>query len=348
MNRIENPNWTEGEFAKINATEVGTPCLRYVVRQPDGHRDVDDLDKGEYSFGAFGFRKDIGGEIQQKRRERDFVNGHPMIIYAPNLDKPFDMDFFGVTSPGIFNYEILDKYQQKLSLVGVAHLHMHTPEMRGSVIASFKEDGNLNYIEVKSGKRRFHDSILLFEDRAEFKIGSQLTGIRRKDKEIFGVPKWSFSEDISSKIVIHYEHEEASLFRITNHLQNDQMRLGHPSESGQFSNRQVGIEVELSLGRDKNHEQFEFFAESATLGKSRLRLESDQQRFNLLIDEGEESFVLEADRGAFARYASMRDTLTLGDLEGLDIDTVVEHVEGLYSDFHTLLGSISEARINIE
>lgn len=350
MSRVENPNWTEGNFTKINATEVGTPCLRYVLRQPDGHRDVDDFDKGEYSFGAFGFRKEIGGEIEQRRRNKDFVSGHPMIIYAPDLDNPFDMDFFGVTSPGIFNYEILDKYQQKLSLVGVAHLHMHTPEMRGAVIASFKDDGNLNYIEVKSGRRRFHDSLLLFEDRAEFKIGSQLTGIRRKNKEIFGVPKWAFSEDVSSKIVVHYERQDdMPSFRITNHLSNDQMRLGHPTDPGQFSNRQVGVEVEFSLGESLDYGELDFFAESATLGKSTLKFESNSEEIGLTIeDDNQGSFSIRANKSAFSRYADIKETLSLGRLETLDVDTVVEHAEGLYRDFHTLLGAISDDSINIK
>ena len=91
-----NDVWTEGNFVTLNSNEIGTPCLRYLVRQPDGHRDVDGLESGNYSFGAFGFRHEIGGELKQLKRQRSTLGNLPLVVYYPKSDEePFGKDFFG-------------------------------------------------------------------------------------------------------------------------------------------------------------------------------------------------------------------------------------------------------------
>lgn len=343
--------WNDGKFSEINAIEVGTPCLRYLVRQPDDHRDVDDLEKGEYSFGAFGFRKDIGGVIQQMTRDKLSFGGNPLIAYCPDLKDPFGMDFFGITCPGLFNYEILDRFQQKLSLVGVAHLHLHASNLRGAIIVSFNGDGSLRYIEAKSGQRSFHDSILLFEDRVEFKVGSQLNGIRRKGKEIFGVPKWAFSEDISSKVVVRFASEsEDPILNVKRNLPNkDQMRFGHPLSPGQFSNRQIGTEVEVVMSEGQLEAPFVFAMESATLGRVNLKLSVNAGTVRLELSDqvGENRYYMQADRSLLGELSKNMQTLLVGELSQLSVNIVSDYSEYLFLYLHQLLSARKEEGISL-
>lgn len=335
--------WQEGEFAKLDAVSTGTPCLRYLVRQPDGHRDVDDLDQGLYSFGAFGFRKDIGGEIKQQRRDKDSFGKYPLIAYCPDFNDPFGMDFFGVTSPGLYNFEILDRFQQKLTLVGVAHLHLHKSGMEGATIVSFNADGSMRYIEEKTGERRNHDSVLYFDDRIEFKVGSQLTGIKRKDREVFGVPKWAFSEDMSAKVTIQFTEEdvEPKIAIARNLPDENELRFGHPEDPGQFSNRQIGTEVVITANRHTNWERnLDFVVDSSSHGKSRLRvLVRDGIAVLEIVDiENQDSkTILSADTALHQRLSKDLQTLPLGDLPSLDINTVSDYSEYLFRHFHQLL-----------
>jgi hypothetical protein len=334
--------WIEGEFTRINSVEVGTPCLRYLLRQPDGHRDVDKFDTGEYVFSAFGFRHDIGGEIKQLQRERPILGNLPLIAYYPESDEePFGKDFFGISSPGLFNYEVLDRFQQKLTLVGVAHLHIHAPDMKGAVIASFNENGSLRYIEAKQGERRDHDSILLYEDRIEFKIGSQLTGMKQNTSQVFGVPRWAFSEDISTKVFVNFNNEDG-IEVVRNTPDGESLRIGHPTEPDRFSNRNIGTEVQVNTSTDRrvNH-NIDYKSESSQIGNSRLRLEQIGTVATLIInsDEGERQSILSADLSLFRHLAEGLETLTLGVPDNLDMNTVADYSEYLFMRFHSLLAS---------
>lgn len=334
--------WVEGDFTRINATEVGTPCLRYLVRQPDGHRDVDDLDKGEYSFGAFGFRSEIGGTLKQIKRDRPMLGNLPLIAYFPESDgEPFGKDFFGISSPSLFNYEVLDRFQQKLTLVGVAHFHLHAPDMNGAVIVSFNQDGSLRYIETKQGQRRNHDSILLYKDKVEFKVGSHLTGIRRRNREpIFGVPKWAFSEDVSTKISVEFNRQNG--VEVTRNLaEESELRLGHPTNPEQFSNRRIGTEVLIGASELLDTSlDLDFLSDSSTIGVSRSVIAQKGRLVSLTLDSVENGTrkTLSADLDLFQKMASGMEILPVGMPDSLDVNTVADYSEYLFMRFHTLLG----------
>lgn len=189
-------DWVESDYSP-SAKQTGSPCNRYVVRQPDGHRDVDGHEDGTYEFSAFGFRNKIGGEFKSLQSPDTFY-GQPILAYCPDFSKPYATDLFGVTVPGIFNFELLDYYQQKLSLIGAAHLHMHMPDSSGAGVMAFNEDGGLRYIEMRLGDARHHDLIFQDAEKTVIKIGSQYAAKRQRDnREIFNVPRWSFIENTS-------------------------------------------------------------------------------------------------------------------------------------------------------
>jgi hypothetical protein len=259
-------------------THTGTPCNRYIVRQPDGHRDVDDFDDGGYVFAAFGFRKHLGGQFESKQAPFD-VYGHPVYAYTPDFRTPYETDLFGVTVPGVYTFELLDHYQQKLTLVGVAHLHMHAPDSNGAGVLAFNPDGALRYVELRSGNESnlaaAHDLVQLHENRMVVKLGGRYASLRQNvgPGEQFGVPLWSFSEDTSLAIDINDTVTEPYL---EHELPEDEPRHGRPAERHRFNMRRIARQLNLPAAGSGSYElDPKIRVDSVITGDSTVKAEWD-------------------------------------------------------------------------
>ncbi len=338
--------WIATNNTSVNSLTVGTPCLRYYVRQPDKHKDVDDRDSGEYSFAAFGYRKEIGGTLEYFRRCRNGLDGNGVVAYCPSFQSPFGYDFLGVMGGDNYNFEVLDELEQKKSLVGSAHLHIHTADLRGAIIVAFNANGSLRYIEIKNGLRRFHDSIIVFQDRIEIKLGTKLTGIRRHGEYKFGVPLWAFSEDISCKILINFLDNDILEFpalHIKNHLLEGEAkyRFGHPKKPDRFMNRSIGKEVEASIPiiGDYTLDLHGIDFESAGLGISKVQtITYRDEHLNILIRalNDENFFKMCVWKELFDSLSCHLKILEYYPVSKLTVNIVAEYAEYLYSYFKYL------------
>lgn len=332
--------WAKYSGTEINATEIGSPCLRYVLRPPDDHRDLDLRDQGLYSFSAFGLRKDIGGNILQKVRSTKALGNRDLVAYCADFDRPLDCDFFGVTAPGVFNLEVLDQYQQKPSLVGAAHLHMHDQDFRGAVIVGFNGDGSIMYVEAKQGNRTEHDSVLAYKDQVVVKIGAHLTGMKRNEEYIFGVPRWAFSEDISAKYIASQDNSEVNIVTDPD-LEPGQIRLGHPKNPQGFANRHQAYLVTSPFpvpAEPPIIQAFDFIADSSPLGRVSTDMNVDAESLTVIISNktggqalysGNSTLIDDLSRGL--------DRLTFSNPTQLTPDLVSDYAEYVYLKLHLLL-----------
>lgn len=347
--------WRDFDGTKINATEVGSPCLRYVLRPPDGHRDVDLRDQGLYSFSAFGFRKDIGGEMRQKVRFTPALGGRDLVAYCADFDRPMDCDFFGVTVPGVFNLEVLDQYQQKPSLVGAAHLHMHTEDFRGAVIVGFNGDGSIMYVEAKQGNRREHDSVLVYRDQVVVKLGAHLTGMKRDEEYIFDVPRWAFSEDISAKYIVDratLDNKQLEPEVITNpDLKPGETRLGHPTDPKGFANRYQGYLVRATFPTTSElviTQNFNFIAESTPLGNVSTQMVIDNANLTVTaLDKMNRRALYTGSIDLVAELSEGLELLPFANPTRLTPDLVSDYAEYIYLKLHPLLQARQSGNIRL-
>lgn len=343
--------WDTDSSSVVNANTVGTPCLRYVVRQPDGHQDLDLRESGQFSFSAFGYRSEIGGALKLQSRRRNIFGARKLIAYCPNFNEPFAHDFFGLTSPSLFNFEVLDAFEQKKSLVGAAHLHLHASDLNGVIIVAFNGDGSLRYIENKLGTRRNHDSVLVYDDKVEYKIGSQLTGIRQKDRFIFDVPRWAFSEDMSAKVTILQQSLNQQVPEVITERflpVADMYRAGHPKDPQGFLNRHIGNSITITYDKSQQ-ESFEYThsydVESSNIGISQLRVRIQGASTSVELMGLNKATRMKASPVSLSQLKNSLQTITFAAVDTLDVDTLADYSEYLYMHFHHLLATRREGDI---
>lgn len=338
-------SWDRCRDIVVNSASVGTPCLRYYVRQPDGHKDVDQREGGNYSFAAFGYRHKIGGEINYYRRKRNGNYQREIYAYCHDLNLPLGFDFLGIMGGKEYNFEVLDKFEQKKSLVGAAHLHIHSNNLQGSIIVSLNSDGTLRYVEIKNGRRRFHDSLILYKDRIEIKFGAQLTGIKRKGEYKFGVPLWAFSEDISCKLSLEL-HDVSGLenpsIKTTDYLSHHaKLRFGHPTNPDRFMNRTIGKTIEIII-QPKKYFRFEIesiLLDSASLGEASIEYLSYKNNHlccTLFARNSTANFSFCANAKIFNYWSEKIQVINFEQTHQLSVDLLAEYAEYLYSFFAPL------------
>src|SRR5690606_14497199 len=85
-------------------------------------------------------------------------------------------------------------------------------------VFGFNDDGGLRYFELRIGDAHRHDLVFQDETKTIIKIGSQYASKRQRDnREVFGVPRWSFIENtslwiqFSDEIDVSFSLEEESI-----------------------------------------------------------------------------------------------------------------------------------------
>ncbi|MEU5686201.1 hypothetical protein DEJ48_08520 [Streptomyces venezuelae] len=237
--------------AELKHLRGSSACLRHLVVHPPHRRDPDDYPHA-YSFHTFRNRAELGEQLRVESWAPSDTEGGDLLVYAPDFDAPFDNELFGVLSPRKFSLEVLDRNQQKLSLVGAAHLSVfedaeerpHTPVL----LVNFHADGGFRSAEYKYGDRWHADELQVFEDSLVVKVGKDARSIRRTGDD------YSFSIDTSLELRVALVDGDAPprLERVARHADSALPRRRHllRGQYRRFPNRFFDVIVSLTVGRD--------------------------------------------------------------------------------------------------
>ena len=176
----------------VREIQEGTPCLRHAVVHPAGRRDPSRYPEA-YSFHTFVSRRDTGETLRSRTLYVSPALG-PVLLYAPDLSTPFSNELGGVSVNGRYNFEVLDSHQAALSLIGSAHLAIHTPARVAQGIANFFDDGRFRSLELKMGDVHTTDELQIFSQQIVFKLGKDARSFYREHDD------YSFSIDTSMEI----------------------------------------------------------------------------------------------------------------------------------------------------
>ncbi|MEW2516374.1 pyridoxal-dependent decarboxylase [Streptomyces sp. NPDC046870] len=233
------------ELRHLRASSV---CLRHLVVHPPQRRDPDDHPHA-YSFHTFQNRAGLGEELTA----RPWTGGghEGLHVYAPDLAAPFANELFGVTAPDRYALEVLDRNQQKLSLVGAAHFALFGPEPRTPevpvVLVNFHADGTFRSAEYKYGDRRHNDEIQVFADGIVVKVGKDARSVHREGDD------YSFSLDTSLEIRLRLLDDASAphITRVARHADPALPRRRHQPRGHyrRFPNRFFDLVVEIRAGR---------------------------------------------------------------------------------------------------
>ncbi|MFG3159767.1 pyridoxal phosphate-dependent decarboxylase family protein [Streptomyces sp. NPDC048232] len=237
-----------GELRDLRRSSV---CLRHLVVHPPGRRDPDDHPHA-YSFHTFQDRAGLGEELAARPWTGADGGRTGLYVYAPDLAAPFANELFGVTDPERYSLEVLDRNQQKLSLVGAAHFAVFGPEPRTPdrpvVLANFHADGAFRSVEYKYGDRRYNDEVQVFPDHVVVKIGKDARSVRRDGND------YSFSLDTSLELRVRLTDGAAAprITRVARHADPALPRRRHllRGQYRRFPNRFFDTVVDLTVGRE--------------------------------------------------------------------------------------------------
>ncbi|MGW2031559.1 pyridoxal phosphate-dependent decarboxylase family protein [Streptomyces sp. NPDC001811] len=233
------------ELRHLRASSV---CLRHLVVHPPQRRDPDDHPHA-YSFHTFQHRAGLGEELTARPWTGGGHDG--LYVYAPDLAAPFANELFGVTAPDRYALEVLDRNQQKLSLVGAAHFALFGPEPRTPevpvVLANFHADGTFRSVEYKYGDRRHNDEIQVFADGIVVKVGKDARSVHRQGDD------YAFSLDTSLEIRLRLLDDASAphITRVARHADPALPRRRHQLRGHyrRFPNRFFDLVVEIRAGR---------------------------------------------------------------------------------------------------
>ncbi|WP_322501528.1 pyridoxal-dependent decarboxylase [Streptomyces rochei] len=319
-------------------------CLRHLVVHPPGMRDPDDHPHA-YSFHTFQDRARLGEELTVRPWTGD-GDGAGRFVYAPDLDAPFANELFGVTDPERYALEVLDRNQQKLSLVGAAHFAVFGPEPRTPrrpvVLANFHADGAFRSVEYKYGDRRHNDEVQVFGDRIVVKAGKDARGVRREGDD------WSFSLDTSLELRVALTDDGAAprITRVARHADPALPRRRHllRGQYRRFPNRFFDTVVEMTVGREHTGTaRFDepLLARSAALDLARVvpSVADGVLRVELAAVDGPGTVVLAVPLGLGVRLTELLPGIPVGEPEALSPAEVVRWAARLYPP----VGALREA-----
>ncbi|MGE9697441.1 pyridoxal-dependent decarboxylase [Streptomyces sp. CH6] len=233
--------------AQLRSLRSSSACLRHLVVHPPQRRDPDDYPHA-YSFHTFQSRAELGEQVQSRPWGDDGAGNGPH-IYAPDLDRPFANELFGVVSPEEWSLEVLDRHQQKLSLVGAAHFAHFGPTRTPDipvVLANFHADGSFRSAEYKYGDRWHNDEVQVFTTGIVVKIGKDARSVRRQGDD------YSFSLDTSFELRLTLTDDAAPprIVRTARHADPALPRRRHllRGQYRRFPNRFFDTIVEMSGG----------------------------------------------------------------------------------------------------
>ncbi|WP_399890883.1 pyridoxal phosphate-dependent decarboxylase family protein [Streptomyces sp. BBFR51] len=248
--RRDAPTAPAAPAAELRDLRRSSVCLRHLVVHPPGRRDPDDHPHA-YSFHTFQDRAGLGEQLAARPWTGDDGSPTGLYVYAPDLETPFANELFGVTDPERYSLEVLDRNQQKLSLVGAAHFAVFGPQPRTPdrpvVLANFHADGGLRSVEYKYGDRRYNDEVQVFADHVVVKIGKDARSVRRDGDD------YSFSLDTSLELRVRLTDDAAvpRITRVARHADPALPRRRHllRGQYRRFPNRFFDTVVDMTAGR---------------------------------------------------------------------------------------------------
>jgi glutamate/tyrosine decarboxylase-like PLP-dependent enzyme len=318
-------------------------CLRHLVVHPPGRRDPDDHPHA-YSFHTFQDRTRLGEELTVRPWTGD-GHGPGLYVYAPDLDAPFANELFGVSDPERYSLEVLDRNQQKLSLVGAAHFAVFGPEPRVPdrpvVLANFHADGAFRSVEYKYGDRILNDEVQVFSDRLVVKLGKDARSVHRDGDD------YSFSLDTSLELRVRLTDDDAGprITRVARHADPALPRRRHllRGQYRRFPNRFFDTVVEMTVGRRYAASGLSGFdepllARSAALDLVRVvpSVADGALRVELAAVGGPGTVVFTVPLGLGGRLPALLPGLTVGEPESLTPAAVVAWAARLYPPVRSL------------
>ncbi|MET8683084.1 pyridoxal-dependent decarboxylase [Streptomyces sp. NPDC004732] len=334
--------------AELKHLRGSSACLRHLVVHPPQRRNPDDYPHA-YSFHTFRNRAELGEQLRVENwapTGDGIGSGDELLVYAPDFDAPFANELFGVLSPQKFSLEVLDRNQQKLSLVGAAHLSVfedaerrpHTPVL----LANFHADGRFRSAEYKYGDRWHADELQVFEDSLVVKVGKDARSIRRTGDD------YAFSIDTSLELRVTLVDGDAPprLTRVARHADSALPRRRHllRGQYRRFPNRFFDVIVSLTVGRGftgtvgtdelmgEALQGSALLARSAELGLARVLPRFADGRLVTGLEEvgGEGRYELSVGLGLGARLRQELPGIDVGEPESLEPRDVVAWAERLY------------------
>ncbi|MER5298599.1 pyridoxal-dependent decarboxylase [Streptomyces lasiicapitis] len=335
--------------AELKHLRGTSACLRHLVVHPPQRRDPDDYPHA-YSFHTFRNRAELGEQLRVETwppsTGTEAQGGGELLVYAPDFGAPFANELFGVLSPRKFSLEVLDRNQQKLSLVGAAHLSVfedaderpHTPVL----LANFHGDGGFRSAEYKWGDRWHADELQVFEDSLVVKVGKDARSIRRTGDD------YSFSIDTSLELRVMLTDGDAPprLERVAQHTDPALPRRRHllRGQYQRFPNRFFDVIVSLTVGRGftgtvgtdgllaEALQGGPLLARSAGLGLARVLPRFAEGRLVTGLEEvrGEGSYEMSVDLGLGARLHRELEGIDVTEPENLEPRDVVAWAERLH------------------
>jgi len=227
----------------------GTACPRHSLVHPKGRRDPRQY-PFNYSFHTFVSRKHSNEpfnchELYFSERLRS-----PVYVYAPDLEQTFSHELGGIFVPNHFSLEVLDRFQQDLSLIGASHFFLHSNEQPCRALVNFFPSGAFRSLEIRLGTQQVNDEVQIFTDEVIFKLG--------KDARTFyrGNDNYSFSIDTSAEIRIRLTptatKPRLSYFQYNADPYLYRHRHLHPTQLKRFPNRFFGMILEFEVPRKED------------------------------------------------------------------------------------------------
>ncbi|GAA4005223.1 hypothetical protein GCM10022384_59550 [Streptomyces marokkonensis] len=312
-----------------------TACFRHFAAHPPGRRDPD---APGYSFHTFTTRRSTGEELRH-RPWGVAPSGRQVTLFAPDLARPFANELFGVHTD-VYTAEILDRHQQKLSLVGAVHFCFPLAEPGCQALLNFESTGAFRSVEYKFGGRSEFDEIQCFTDRTVVKFGKNATGVRRPHSDAY-----SFSVDTSLECVVLWQNGDAAP-RLTSHRHYSDVLLPrrrhlNREQYSRFPNRFFDGELELRAGRGHSRpwrlSQFGsgdgVLARSALTGLSAVDVEARDGQLSVSgrsLPAGR-SFALSLPVDLGCRLSEALPALDVSRPEELTTDAAVQFAEAVYT-----------------
>lgn len=333
-----------GELRELRRSSV---CLRHLVVHPPQRRDPDGHPH-TYSFHTFQDRAGLDEELTARPWDGDGAH-QGLYVYAPDLDSPFANELFGVTDPRRYALEVLDRNQQKLSLVGAAHFSVFGPEPRDTdrpvVLANFHADGTLRSVEYKYGDRRYNDEVQVFRDMIVVKVGKDARSVHRDGDD------YSFSLDTSLELRVRVPDDDTAprVDRVARHADPALPRRRHllRGQYRRFPNRFFDTVIEMTAGRRHSSPGApqvpalpggQVLARSAELDLVRVvpAVGDGELRVTLTAVGGPGETVFAVPLGLGARLSALLTGIPVGAPESLTPAEVVTWVAGLYPPVRAL------------
>lgn len=229
----------------ITQIQEGTSCPRHALVHPPTKRDPKNYPEN-YSFHKFVSRFETDEVMQIKELYFSDRLKEMLYFYAPKLGEPFGNELGGVGVKNRYNFEILDKFQTELSLIGSSHLFIHSADRMSQILANFHQDGLFRSIEIKMGDDSCTDDIQIFRDEIILKIGKNARSIYRGNND------YSFCIDTSIEIRIHL-HDNDSTPKLKTIQYNADPFLSRSNltkhQLKRFPNRFFEIILEIEISR---------------------------------------------------------------------------------------------------